>query len=263
MIRSNGPDGEPSAGCSEPVGSLGRPFVYRLADSATALRSSASAGTASPVEPAKMPISSRETEPRQRQDGRALTRAVPLPKIAKEACASALSLEQRPPWTGRKPTMHIIDSHFHWWPRSVFEQLCKRRDFPRAERQQARAATITRRDRAGALSTAGRSGSISTSSSRTWTGSAIRSTWSARSGRSRWSSPNCRWRKAAIAALMWNEEMAGAQRKYPGPRLGQRRGAAAVDTGVAIEVLDHAINKLGLDGREPAGQRRQRSAHRC
>ena len=28
--------------------------------------------------------------------------------------------------------MHIINSHFHWWPRSVFEQLCKRKDYPRA-----------------------------------------------------------------------------------------------------------------------------------
>ena len=28
--------------------------------------------------------------------------------------------------------MRIIDSHFHWWPRSVFEELCKRKDFPRS-----------------------------------------------------------------------------------------------------------------------------------
>ena len=29
--------------------------------------------------------------------------------------------------------MHIIDSHFHWWPRSVSERLAKRKTFPRAE----------------------------------------------------------------------------------------------------------------------------------
>ena len=29
--------------------------------------------------------------------------------------------------------MHIIDSHFHWWPRSVSERFCKRRSYPRAE----------------------------------------------------------------------------------------------------------------------------------
>ena len=28
--------------------------------------------------------------------------------------------------------MHIIDSHFHWWPRSVSERFCKRTTFPRA-----------------------------------------------------------------------------------------------------------------------------------
>ena len=28
--------------------------------------------------------------------------------------------------------MHIIDSHFHWWPRSVFDTLCKRTDIPYA-----------------------------------------------------------------------------------------------------------------------------------
>ena len=30
--------------------------------------------------------------------------------------------------------MRIIDSHFHWWPRKIFEQLCKRSGYPRAER---------------------------------------------------------------------------------------------------------------------------------
>ena len=28
--------------------------------------------------------------------------------------------------------MHIIDSHFHWWPRSIFDKLCKRGSFPKA-----------------------------------------------------------------------------------------------------------------------------------
>jgi len=29
--------------------------------------------------------------------------------------------------------MRIIDSHFHWWPRSVQERLLKRTTYPRAE----------------------------------------------------------------------------------------------------------------------------------
>jgi hypothetical protein len=30
--------------------------------------------------------------------------------------------------------MRIIDSHFHWWPKGIFEQPCKRSGYPRAER---------------------------------------------------------------------------------------------------------------------------------
>src|SRR5947209_3550306 len=30
--------------------------------------------------------------------------------------------------------MRIVDAHFHWWPRSVFNALCERTMYPRAER---------------------------------------------------------------------------------------------------------------------------------
>jgi len=30
--------------------------------------------------------------------------------------------------------VRIVDSHFHWWPRSIFEALCERTGYPRAER---------------------------------------------------------------------------------------------------------------------------------
>ena len=48
-------------------------------------------------------------------------------------------------------------------------------------------------------------------------------------------------------AIMWNEEMAGAQKKYPG-RLWASAAVPLQDTRVAIEVLDDAINRLGLMG---------------
>src|SRR5581483_9021362 len=49
------------------------------------------------------------------------------------------------------------------------------------------------------------------------------------------------------AALLWNEEMAAMQRRYP----GRFWGSAAVpltDTRAAIEVLDDAVTRLGLIG---------------
>src|ERR1700727_3267654 len=48
-------------------------------------------------------------------------------------------------------------------------------------------------------------------------------------------------------ALMWNEEMAGAQKKYPG-RLCASAAVPLQDTRVAIEVVDDAVNRLGLMG---------------
>jgi aminocarboxymuconate-semialdehyde decarboxylase len=48
-------------------------------------------------------------------------------------------------------------------------------------------------------------------------------------------------------AFMYNEAMAGAQRKYPG-RVWASAAVPLTDTAIAIEVLDHAVNKLGLMG---------------
>ena len=48
-------------------------------------------------------------------------------------------------------------------------------------------------------------------------------------------------------ALMWNEEMAGAQRRYPG-RVWASAAVPLGDTMTAIEVLDDAVTRLGLMG---------------
>src|SRR5438477_434138 len=48
-------------------------------------------------------------------------------------------------------------------------------------------------------------------------------------------------------AIMWNEEMAGAQKKYPG-RLWASAAVPLQDTKVAIEVAADAVNRLGLMG---------------
>ena len=48
-------------------------------------------------------------------------------------------------------------------------------------------------------------------------------------------------------ALMWNEEMAGAQKKYPG-RVWASAAVPLQDTRTAIEVVDDAVNRLGLMG---------------
>ena len=45
--------------------------------------------------------------------------------------------------------MHIIDSHFHWWPRPFFEDLCRRTEFPRAAVNDLDGYTYMRRAEGG------------------------------------------------------------------------------------------------------------------
>jgi len=44
--------------------------------------------------------------------------------------------------------MRIIDSHFHWWPRSVSERFCKRTTYPRAAVNDRGGYTYLRQDNA-------------------------------------------------------------------------------------------------------------------
>jgi aminocarboxymuconate-semialdehyde decarboxylase len=143
--------------------------------------------------------------------------------------------------------MHIIDSHFHWWPRSVSERFCKRTSYPRAHVNEKGGYTYLRQDKADYVLSS-------------WTEwfdldrqleqmdklghevdvvlsigpfSVFFSELAPDEGRE--------------AAIHWNEEMAGAQRKYPG-RVWASAAVPLVDTGIAIEVLDDAVNRLGLMG---------------
>ena len=143
--------------------------------------------------------------------------------------------------------MHIIDSHFHWRPRSVFEELCKSKVYPRAERDGKGGYNWWVREgdaymvniwpdwfdldrQLEHMDALGHQIDVVCSIGPF---SVYFSELPPEAGRE--------------AAMHWNEEMAGAQRKYP----GRFWGSAAVplsDTRIAIEVLDHAINKLGLMG---------------
>jgi aminocarboxymuconate-semialdehyde decarboxylase len=144
--------------------------------------------------------------------------------------------------------MHIIDSHFHWRPRSLLEEACKANGYPRAERdgkggyrwfiREGYSVGVRHNHPAWAdldvmlahMDSLGHQVDVVCTIGPL---SVYFSELSPEAGRD--------------AAMLWNEEMAAAQRKYP----GRFWGTAAVplkDTAVAIEVLDHAITKLGLFG---------------
>ncbi|HVV95289.1 MAG TPA: amidohydrolase family protein [Hyphomicrobiales bacterium] len=144
--------------------------------------------------------------------------------------------------------MKIVDSHFHWWPRAFFEALCKRTGYPRAERNDKGGYTYWRSegtaprfvlggewfDLDGELQAMDRLGydevdvvcSIGPLSVHF-------SDLPAEEGRD--------------AALLWNEEMARAQRQHPG-RVWASAAVPLVDAGVALDVIEDAIGRLGLIG---------------
>jgi aminocarboxymuconate-semialdehyde decarboxylase len=143
--------------------------------------------------------------------------------------------------------MRIVDSHFHWWPRSVFEALCKRKTYPRCERNDKGGYLYFREDRPTArfnigpewleldrqlehMDSLGHEVDVVCS---VGPFSVHFSDLPAEEGRDQ--------------ALLWNEEMAGAQRKYPG-RLWASAAVPLVDTDIAISVLDDAVGRLGLMG---------------
>ncbi len=143
--------------------------------------------------------------------------------------------------------MKIIDSHFHWWPRSIFEQLRKRKGYPRAEVN----------DRGGYAYWRKPGGVTPLNSWAEWfdlddqlahmdgLGHEVDVVCSIGPFSVHFSDlPADEGRDAALA---WNEEMAAAQRKHPG-RVWASAAVPLVDTSIAIEVLDHAVNELGLMG---------------
>jgi aminocarboxymuconate-semialdehyde decarboxylase len=142
--------------------------------------------------------------------------------------------------------MRIIDSHFHWWPRTIFDQLCKRPGYPKAERN-AR----------GGYTYVGEEGRPPLASWAEWFD--LDKQLEHMDGLGHDVSVVCSLGPFSIyfsdlppeegrdASLMWNEEMAGAQRKYPG-RVWASAAIPLVDTKIAIDVLDHAIKHLGLMG---------------
>src|SRR6185312_894981 len=143
--------------------------------------------------------------------------------------------------------MNVIDSHFHWWPRGVFEDLCSREGYPRAERDgvggyryyRAPGCTYVLKiwpawfdldeqfahmDTLGHhVSAFGSIGPFSVHFS---------------------DLPSSEGREAAIR---WNEEMAAMVRSHPG-RFAASAAVPLVDTEIAVAVLDDAVGRLGLTG---------------
>ena len=152
--------------------------------------------------------------------------------------------------------MRIVDSHFHWWPRAVFDELCTRSTYPRAENdgkggyryyRTAESASLNiwqewfdlddqfaHMDSLGhEIDAVGSIGPFSVYFS------------------------ELEKSAGAEAAIQWNEYMAAAQRSHPN-RFWGTAAVPLVDTATAIDVVNRAhaaglvgVNLPGSVGRDP------------
>ena len=157
--------------------------------------------------------------------------------------------------------MHIINSHFHWWPRSVSERFCKRKTYPARRGQRPRRLHLSapgrRRLRAQQL------------------GRVVRPRQAARAhGRARPSGRRGVLDRAALGVLLRPAAGRGARLRHPvergdggraaqisRPAVGERRGAAG-----GHQDRHRGARRRGRparpDGRESARQHRQRCTDR-
>ncbi|WP_434106085.1 amidohydrolase family protein [Paraburkholderia caffeinilytica] len=143
--------------------------------------------------------------------------------------------------------MRILDSHFHWWPRSTFDELCKRKGYPRAESNGKGGYTYWRQEGGAARFNLGAEWfdldkQLAYMDTLEHDVDVICSI-----GPFSLHFSDLPVDEGRAAAMSWNEEMAAAQRRYPG-RLWASAAVPLRDTDVAIEVVDHAIGTLGLIG---------------
>ena len=143
--------------------------------------------------------------------------------------------------------MHIIDSHFHWWPRSVFDKLCARKDYPRAVVNGRGGYDYIRRAGSGQHLNSWAEWFDLDRQLEYMDGLGHRVDVVCSIGPFSVAFSDMPVEEGREYALMWNEEMASAQRKYPG-RLWASAAVPLQDTRVAIEVVDDAVNRLGLMG---------------
>ena len=142
--------------------------------------------------------------------------------------------------------MRILDSHFHYWPRALFEDLCQRNSFPRAERDGKGGYRYYRAEGAKPLGVWAEWFDLEKQFEHMdGLGHQVDVFGSIGPFSVHFSDTTVEQGKAD--AMVWNEEMALQQRKHPG-RFWASAAVPLLDTKTAIEVLDHAALELGLKG---------------
>ena len=154
--------------------------------------------------------------------------------------------------------MHIIDSHFHWWPRSIFDKLCKRGSFPKARVNDRGGYDYMRRSESGQHLNSWAEWFDLDKQFEYMDSLGHRVDVVCSIGPFSVSFSDMPLDEGRDSAVMWNEEMAGAQKKYPG-RLWASAAVPLQDTAAAIEVLE----RLGVSAHVGRSTRTSEKATMC
>ena len=142
--------------------------------------------------------------------------------------------------------LQVIDSHFHWFPRALFERLCDQPGYPRAERTEDGYRYFYDHGKASAKMSPvwlDLDRGLEESDSVTGEGTVVIGTTGVLAGLLE----QLPREVAKELALEYNEEVAAAQRRHPGRFYGTGY-VPLLDTADALEVTEHAVKHLGLVG---------------
>jgi aminocarboxymuconate-semialdehyde decarboxylase len=143
--------------------------------------------------------------------------------------------------------MRIIDSHFHWMPRALFEQFCKREGFPQTKPNNRGGYNYMGDENRGASLNSWADWFDLDAQLQYMDGLGHEIDVVCSTGPFSICFSDLPGEEGRDAAFFWNEEMSAAQRKYPG-RVWASAAVPLVDTKIAIEVLDDAVGRLHLMG---------------
>jgi aminocarboxymuconate-semialdehyde decarboxylase len=142
--------------------------------------------------------------------------------------------------------MRVIDTHFHWFPRTHLERLCRQEGYPRAERN-GDGYIYWYNEGRGRIDLPSvwleLEDGLAASEQATGAETAVIGTTGVLAGLL----DQLKLDDAVDVAIGYNEAIAEAQELHP----GRFYGTAAIplaDTNEAVRVLDHAVKELGLLG---------------
>ncbi|MGW4487614.1 amidohydrolase family protein [Amycolatopsis sp. NPDC004368] len=142
--------------------------------------------------------------------------------------------------------MRVVDTHFHWFPRSHFETMAARSGFPRTERVGDGYRYLYNNGK-GFIPLPAKWYDLDAGFEASYAATGRETVVVCTTGVLAGMLDQMPATEALDVAFAYNEEIAGAQRRFP----GRFFGTAAIplqDTDSALKVLDHAVGSLGLRG---------------